>query len=125
LNGDYNPLHATPAPGEKMGFGGAILHGLFSWNSAAHALLRLLGGSDPANLRAFQARFAAPVRPGDALETRAWRTGAREGEGWEEVRFETRVSPGAGGGEARVVLSNGRAVMRVVEVGRGGGSSKL
>lgn len=30
LNGDYNPLHATPEPGQKMGFGGAIMHGLFS-----------------------------------------------------------------------------------------------
>ncbi|TVY92549.1 Enoyl-CoA hydratase, peroxisomal, partial [Lachnellula willkommii] len=27
LNGDYNPLHATPEPGQKMGFGGTIMHG--------------------------------------------------------------------------------------------------
>ena len=29
LNGDYNPLHATPEPGQKMGFGGAIMQYAF------------------------------------------------------------------------------------------------
>ena len=69
LNGDYNPLHATPEPGQRMGFGGAIMHGLFSWNAACHGLLLTLGNSDPANIREYQARFAAPVRPGDKLVT--------------------------------------------------------
>ena len=110
LNGAYNPLHATPEPGQKMGFGGAIMHGLFSWNSAAHALLQTLGGSDPANLREFQARFAAPVKPGDTLKTLAWRTGDKDSEGWEEMRFVTQTQDG------KVVLSNGRAKMRIAEV---------
>ena len=88
-----------------MGFGGAIMHGLFSWNSACHGLLQMLGGSDPANLREFQARFAAPVKPGDKLVTEAWRTGNIK-DGWEEVRFIVRVEGG------KVVLSNGRAFMR-------------
>ncbi|KAL9077459.1 MAG: hypothetical protein Q9161_000304 [Pseudevernia consocians] len=83
LNGDYNPLHATPEPGQKMGFGGAIMHGLFSWNSACHGLLQMFGGSDPARLREFQARFAAPVKPGDKLITEAWRMGEFK-DGWEE-----------------------------------------
>lgn len=104
LNGDYNPLHATPEPGQEMGFGGAIMHGLFSWNSACHGLLQTLGGSDPANLREFEARFAAPVKPGDKLVTEAWRTGEVK-DGWEEVRFITRVEGG------KIVLSNGRALM--------------
>jgi hypothetical protein len=34
LNGDYNPLHATPEPGQKMGFGGAIMSVLFSYKKA-------------------------------------------------------------------------------------------
>ena len=88
-----------------MGFGGAIVHGLFSWNSACHGLLQTLGGSDPSNLREFQARFAAPVKPGDKLITEAWRTEAFQ-HGWEEVRFIMRVEGG------KVVLSNGRASMR-------------
>ncbi|PYH71495.1 putative trimethyllysine dioxygenase TmlH [Aspergillus vadensis CBS 113365] len=89
LNGDYNPLHATPEPGEKMGFGGAIVHGLFSWNSAAHGVLRELGGSDPKNLKEIQARFASPVIPGDKLITEIWRTGSLQ-DGYEEIRFVTK-----------------------------------
>lgn len=81
------------------------MHGLFSWNSACHGLLQMLGGSDPANLREFQARFAAPVKPGSKLVTEAWRTGEFN-DGWEEVRFITRVEGG------KVCLSNGRALMK-------------
>jgi peroxisomal enoyl-CoA hydratase 2 len=113
LNGDYNPLHATPEPGAKMGFGGAIMHGLSTWNFAAHALLKELGGSDPENLKEYQARFAAPVLPGQKLITEMWRMGGGEG-GFEEVRFVTRVEG------VKVVLSNGRALMKCV-----GSKSKL
>jgi peroxisomal enoyl-CoA hydratase 2 len=107
LNGDYNPLHATPEPGRKMGFGGAIVHGLYSWNAACHDLLKALGGSDPANIREYQARFASPVRPGDKLVTRVWRMG-NDKDGFEEVRFETSVEGG------KVCLSNGRALIKCV-----------
>lgn len=81
------------------------MHGLFSWNAACHGLLQMLGGSDPANLSEFQARFAAPVKPGDKLITEAWRIGEYK-EGWEEIRFIVKVEGG------RLVLSNGRALMR-------------
>jgi acyl dehydratase len=107
LNGDYNPLHATPEPGQKMGFGGVIIHGLYSWNSAAHGLLKNLGGSDPSNMKEYQARFASPVRPGDKLVTSVWKTGEKEGE-WEEIRFVVQVEGG------KVCLSNGRALMKTV-----------
>jgi len=107
LNGDYNPLHATPEPGQKMGFGGAIMHGLSSWNFAAHGLLKAIGGSDPKNIHEFQARFASPVKPGDKLVTEIWRTGEMKGE-WEEIRFVTKV----GGG--KTCLSNGRALMKPI-----------
>lgn len=114
MNGDYNPLHATPEPGKKMGFGGTIIHGLFSWNSAAHGILRELGGSNPANLREFQARFASPVRPGDKLTTEMWRMGNAQADGFEEVRFVTKNQAG------KAVLSNGRCLLKVV-----GAQSKL
>ncbi|KAI0600894.1 Thioesterase/thiol ester dehydrase-isomerase [Biscogniauxia sp. FL1348] len=106
LNGDYNPLHAHPEPGKKMGFGGTITHGLHAFNSTAHGLLQKLGGSDPANIKEFQARFASPVKPGDKLVTSVWRTGEMKGE-WEEIRFVTKVAGG------KVCLSNGRALMKV------------
>lgn len=108
INGDYNPLHADPAPGTKMGFGGVIMHGLYSWNSAAHALLQKLGGSESKNIRDFQARFASPVKPGATLFTEMWRTGDKDGE-WEEVRFTTKI----GDAQGKVCLSNGRAKMRI------------
>jgi peroxisomal enoyl-CoA hydratase 2 len=91
-----------------MGFGGAIMHGLFSWNSTAHGVLKELGGSDPANIKDFQARFASPVKPGDKLVTQMWRTGEKDQDGFEEIRFVTAVEGG------KVCLSNGRARVRVV-----------
>ncbi|KAL2867375.1 putative peroxisomal dehydratase [Aspergillus lucknowensis] len=105
LNGDYNPLHATPEPGQKMGFGGVIIHGLYSWNATARVVLEAFGGSDPANFREFQARFASPVRPGDKLTTEMWRTGDSV-DGFDEVRFVVKNQKG------QVVLSNGRALIR-------------
>ena len=90
------------------------MHGLFSWNASAHALLKELGGSDPANIKDFQARFAAPVKPGVKIVVKIWRTGEQLGGGFEEIRFVTEV-------EGKVVLSNGRASMRVVD----GAKSKL
>jgi acyl dehydratase len=108
LNGDYNPLHATPEPGVKMGFGGPIIHGLFSWNTAAHAVLQQFGQSKPENMKEFQARFAAPVKPGDKLITEMWRTGQNESK-FEEIRFIVRVEGG------KTVLTNGRALVKVEE----------
>ena len=83
------------------------MHGLFSWNAACHGLLQMLGGSDPANMKEFEARFASPVEPGDKLVTEIWKTGEFKEE-WEEIRFVTRVEGG------KVVLSNGRALMKCV-----------
>ena len=83
------------------------MHGLYSWNNAAHAILRELGGSDPANMKEFQARFAAPVLPGSKLRTEMWRTGEQKEGGFEEVRFVTKVG-------GKVVLSNGRALVKCV-----------
>lgn len=87
-----------------MGFGGIIIHGLYSWNATAHVVLEALGASDPANFYEFQARFASPVKPGDRLVTEMWRTGEVKDE-VEEIRFVTKNQNG------QVVLSNGRAAL--------------
>jgi acyl dehydratase len=97
-----------------MGFGGPIIHGLYSWNNAAHAVLKEFGASDPKNMREFQARFASPVIPGVNLITDMWRTGEKDGDGFEDVRFVVRVDDG------KTVLTNGRAVVKVQQ-----GKSKL
>ncbi|UKZ77631.1 hypothetical protein TrVFT333_005355 [Trichoderma virens FT-333] len=101
------PLHATPEPGVKMGFPGAIMHGLYSWNSTAHSILKAVGGSNPANLKEYQARFASPVLPGDKLVIQVWKTGEKKGE-FDEIRFVVSVEGG------KVCLSNGRALVKIV-----------
>jgi peroxisomal enoyl-CoA hydratase 2 len=95
-----------------MGFGGAIMHGLYSWNATAHLILKEFGASDPANIKEYQARFASPVLPGDKLIVDAWRTGDVK-DGWEDVRFQVKIEGG------KVCLSNGRALIKT------GGKSKL
>jgi acyl dehydratase len=107
LNGDYNPLHATPEPGQELGYGGIIMHGLFSWNVAARCILSRYGGGKAEAFRDFEARFVAPVKPGDKLQISMWDLGelmAESKEALREVRFEVKV------GE-RLVLTNGRALL--------------
>jgi len=99
-----------------MGFPGVILHGLCTWNIVAHGVLKTFGKSDALRLKGFQARFAAPVLPGDKLITEMWVTGKKEGSN-EEVVFQTRIDGG------KVVLSNGRALLSKIESGKP--SSKL
>lgn len=78
------------------------MHGLFIYNGTAFTILKTIGGGDPANLRKFSARFAAPMRPGDVLETQMWRLGVFDGE-FEETRVMTLV-------KGKAVLSHGGGV---------------
>lgn len=77
LCGDYNPMHGDEAFGRRAGFKGAILHGLGTWNMAAHGVLRVLGGSDPARLKRFGARFKSVVYPGTSWRRTCGWLGAR------------------------------------------------
>jgi peroxisomal enoyl-CoA hydratase 2 len=89
LCGDYNPMHADDEFGKRAGFNGTILHGLGTWNIAAHGVLQKLGNSDPSNFKAYGARFKSVVYPGDELETRMWVVGSDRG--YDDVVFETIV----------------------------------
>jgi acyl dehydratase len=95
LNGDYNPLHASPGVASKAGFERPILHGLATFGVVGHALLKSLCAYRPERLRAMEGRFSAPVIPGETIRTEIWRER-------DAVVFRARV------GE-RVVLANGRA----------------
>lgn len=89
-----------------MGFGGIIVHGVYAYSRVAHDLVQALGGSDPGNIKQFQAKFSGPVRLGDEIQTSLWRTGSKI-DGWQEIRWVAKVV-----GTDRVCLSDGMAVIR-------------
>jgi acyl dehydratase len=98
LSGDTNPLHINPQLAKMAGFERPILHGLCTYGFAGRAVLRAACGGDASKLRAFAARFSAPVLPGDTLTTEGWKL--------PDGRYAVRVRSGE-----RTVLTNG-----VVEV---------
>ncbi|MDG2533879.1 MaoC/PaaZ C-terminal domain-containing protein [Sphingomonas sp. HITSZ_GF] len=73
LSGDLNPLHIDPEVARSAGFERPILHGLCSYGVAGRAVLRALAGNDAARLTRLDARFSAPVYPGETIETHIWR----------------------------------------------------
>lgn len=99
LNADRNPLHADPAVAAKAGFDRPILHGLATYGMACRAVLRAACGYDGTRIRAFDARFSAPVYPGDEITTDIWRDGST-------ISFRCRVA-----GRNAIVLDNGRCLM--------------
>jgi len=75
LNGDRNPLHADPASARKSGFPRPILHGLCTYGIACHAILQTICDFDGTLITGFDARFSAPVLPGDTITTNMWQDG--------------------------------------------------
>ncbi|MFF7727742.1 MaoC/PaaZ C-terminal domain-containing protein [Streptomyces sp. NPDC008001] len=73
LNGDWNPLHADPGFAERAGYDRPILHGLCSYGMALKAVADTALGGDVARIRAYRARFAGVVYPGETLRVRMWR----------------------------------------------------
>ena len=86
LSGDYNPLHCDPDVAEQAGFPMPILQGLCTYGTAGHAILRTLCDYDPLRFTGMQARFSAPVFPGETIRTEMWRDG---GDG--KAVFRSRV----------------------------------
>lgn len=75
LNGDRNPLHADPGLAERVGFDRPILHGLCTYGVACHAVLKTICNYDYTLITGFDARFSAPVLPGDTITTDMWQDG--------------------------------------------------
>ncbi len=100
LNGDRNPLHSDPEVAAKAGFPRPILHGLCTYGVTCRAILQGITGYDPEPILSHQARFSAPVFPGDTITVDLWRDG-------NEIAFEARV-------KARnvTVIKNGLTVLR-------------
>lgn len=73
LNNDRNPLHADPDYARRAGFDRPILHGLCTWGLAARAVLQGVLDHDARALRSVEARFSAPVFPGETVSFDLWR----------------------------------------------------
>jgi acyl dehydratase len=73
LNSDLNPLHIDPAVARDAGFPRPILHGLCTFGTVCHALLRSLCDYDTARFGRMDLRFSSPVFPGETVRTEIWR----------------------------------------------------
>jgi 3-hydroxybutyryl-CoA dehydratase len=66
LIGDFNPLHVDAAFAQSSRFGGRILHGVLTSALMSAPFGNLVSGTALGYLE-HDARFLAPVRPGDTL----------------------------------------------------------
>lgn len=99
LNGDRNPLHADPSLARQVGFRTPILHGLCTYGVACHAILQTICDYDYTLIGGFDARFSAPVLPGDTITTDMWQDG-------NIVSFQCSVKA-----RDSVVIRNGRCTL--------------
>lgn len=99
LLGDRNVLHADPEAARKAGFERPILHGMCTYGMCCHAVLKTMIDYRADLIRAFDARFTAPVYPGERLRIALWREG-------DVISFKAWA-------DARevVVIDNGRCVI--------------
>lgn len=100
LCGDRNPLHAEPAFAAAAGFPRPILHGLCTYGIAVRAVVKAACDHDPARIADINARFTAPVFPGETIHTEIWRDG-------NIVSFRARVME-----RDAIVLDHGRVELR-------------
>ena len=94
LTGDRHPIHIDMEVARANGFDRPILHGLCTLGIAARMLAEP-AGAHPGELKRLEARLAAPVMPGDAIDVTAGGSGA-------DMFFQAKV------GE-KTVLTSGRA----------------
>lgn len=101
LTGDRNPLHVEPARAAEAGFAAPILHGMCTYGIACCAILKTICDYDYTLITGFEARFSAPVLPGDTITTDMWQDG-------NIVSFRCTVKD-----RDSVVLRNGRCTLAV------------
>jgi len=100
LSGDRNPLHRDPMIARMAGYKRPILHGLCTYGIACRAVLSDVCGYDAKKIEGFDARFSAPVTPGDSIETHIWVDGP-------VVSFRCKLKD-----RGLVVLDNGKCTLR-------------
>lgn len=100
LCGDRNPLHADPSFAKAAGFPRPILHGLCTYGHAVRAVVKGACDHDPARVAHIEARFTAPVFPGETIATDLWRDG-------NTVSFRARLEE-----RGLVALDHGKVELR-------------
>ena len=74
-SGDRNPLHTHAGVAGLAGFDGPIVHGMWTASAAMHRVARVVANGDTERLQRWEARFIAPVLPGQQLLVRVQSTG--------------------------------------------------
>jgi acyl dehydratase len=100
LSGDRNPLHRDPKVAKMAGFPRPILHGLCTYGTACRAIISTVCKYDPDRITGFDARFSAPVFPGETIVTDMWIDGP-------VVSFRSKVKE-----RDIVVINNGKCTLR-------------
>jgi len=100
LNGDRNPLHSDPESAKRSGFPRPILHGLCTYGITCRAVLQEVVDWNADRIESHQARFSAPVFPGDTITVDLWIDG-------NVISFEARVKE-----RNATVIKNGKTVLR-------------
>jgi acyl dehydratase len=99
LSGGRKPLHADPEAAREAGFPQPLLHGRCTYGIACRAILNTICDYDHTLVTGFDARFSAPVYPGDILTTDMWQDR-------NIVSFRCSVKA-----RNSVVLSNGKCTL--------------
>lgn len=100
LSGDINPLHIDPDVAAKAGYPRPILHGLCTYGLTCRAVLQATLGYQADRIRSHEARFSAPLYPGEAVRVDIWEDGATIS--FEATAVERDVK----------VIRNGKTVLR-------------
>jgi len=100
LSGDRNPLHRDPNVAKMAGYDRPILHGLCTYGIACRAVVAGVCDYDAKKIAGFDARFSAPVFPGETIVTQMWVDGS-------VVSFRCKLKE-----RGLVVLSNGKCTLR-------------
>lgn len=101
LNGDRNPIHASPEIAKSAKFPQPILHGMATYSISAAVLLDTYAEGRPEALKELNARFSKPLFPGEKLTIESWRKG-------QKISFRVRVAE-----RDVTVLDNGYAVLDI------------
>lgn len=78
-SGDMMPIHLDNDIAKSVGFPGIINHGLCTMAFTSRVVVDECCGGDPARLRRLAVRFSRPVLPGQAITTKVWSAGERDG----------------------------------------------